>query len=314
MEPEQDKKKLPYIKVLIYSTSISFVVFGIILFVIPYTVNNWVINGVGNNTSSLAGSWISFWGSFLGGIVGMFAVLLTTNFLIKNQNKHHKKQIELQQDQHQQIIDQQIKAIKKQDENERKRYQDQLIINQGEDTILKLSEVADRLIEYNRLVNSFKYILEDLGRISYDIQNTDSDNDRRELMQVEQNVYNSYFENLYKLAEIEIKITKLLTILKTRSRIYSNANFDDIYNSFKNYVTKVNGLFRFSIHELTKIEILSKQDLNFKMNDYASDINGITIKINNSIKQLLFHIENELNNIEEMCICEESCKKEEYVG
>lgn len=89
MKPAQDKKKIPYFKVLIYSAIISFIVFLVILFVIPYTVNNWVIGALGNNDSGLAGSWISFWGSFLGGMLGMVAVVLTTYALIRNQNKQH---------------------------------------------------------------------------------------------------------------------------------------------------------------------------------------------------------------------------------
>ena len=97
MESEQIEKKTPYIKVFIYSALITFSLLFIILFIIPYIVNNWLIDTIGNNDSGLAGSWISFWGSFLGGIIGTLGVICTTFFIIKSQKEDTEFSI-IQQD------------------------------------------------------------------------------------------------------------------------------------------------------------------------------------------------------------------------
>lgn len=222
MEPGLDKKKINYFKVFIYSASITFVVFLVILFVIPYTVNNWVINSVGNNDSSLAGSWISFWGSFLGGIVGMFAVLLTTYILIRNQNKHHKEQIDVQ-----------INAINitaKLNANlERDKFLVQLKISKNEEAIVLLEETriyalryllsTDKIIEYKeKMAKTREELMYKMANGLNTLREEQFFNELRQTLNI----------TIDKSLEERVIINEKLSLLEAKNNLIQNVEFSDI--------------------------------------------------------------------------------------
>ncbi|MFM9533654.1 DUF456 domain-containing protein [Lysinibacillus sp. IITD104] len=284
MESIQEKKKISYFKVLIFSSIISFGVLLAILFVIPYIVNNWVISSVGNNDSSLAGSWISFWGSFLGGIVGMFAVIVTTHLLISNQNKQHKELLEQQKNDVQMAAD-------LNDKKERERYYFSFLIGQNEKIIELLIELRGIITHRVNLLLSISHARKDydgmihlktmymgqgdpqgiIKRMEPKIFERMEEVDRlkREETQIKTNIFEKLAELNVRILHLNVGIDEVLEFKKKQER-----NISEMYN----FVNSNNFNDEFE-------EILNNYDDN-KDNDF----NNLLELYSNNLVALLEHL------------------------
>lgn len=156
--------------------------------------------------------WLGFWGSYLGGIIGAIGVIVTTYFLIKSSKEEVKDSADIH------------------DDKERVRYLDQLMVIKGEDTILKLSELKDRLEGYERMSRLLK---RDISNFTLVIKGGES----KEKDRLENNIKNSISNNQKSLSEIELKINQVLVILKTRNKLYKDTKLNSISDSIKKITT-----------------------------------------------------------------------------
>ncbi|MCM0627389.1 hypothetical protein M5J14_23100 [Lysinibacillus sp. OL1_EC] len=265
MEPEQEKKKILYFKVLIYTAIISFVVFFIVLFFIPYIVNNWVINSVGNNDSSLAGSWISFWGSFLGGIVGMFAVLLTTYLLIKSQNENHKEQLDQQRDDVVNSINSSVRL-------EREKFMVQFNIEKYEKALLLFHKLENKLnLHVDRFNQATGFVSE---YFNYKIE--------PKII-----IPSEHFEIYPEMVgEVDKEIRDLMLELSTLERIIKPFNLSEVDKYIFQYLNEVSHDVNL-INTTKKVEIMFKNTMNSQLSNIRKEIKSCTENIHLYIKEEL---------------------------
>lgn len=67
-------------------------VVGLTIFIIPGLIASFMTLPVFSEAPGNTDAWISFWGSYLGGIFGMIGVIVTTFFIIQNQNIQNKRE------------------------------------------------------------------------------------------------------------------------------------------------------------------------------------------------------------------------------
>lgn len=155
-------------------------------------------------------SWIGFWGSYLGGIVGMVAVIITTFFLIGNQNKHH---FELLTEQRNSIDG----AANLNDKKTREREHKLFLININE-------ELVQSLIQLTKLIKLRIQIFRKIKNIGKEIINLNSQQEffrNNKIIHEKENSFHetiltlmtdrkaSQFRESEFLAEIEIEIAKI---------------------------------------------------------------------------------------------------------
>ncbi len=276
LESIQEKKKISYLKVLIFSAIISFGVLLVILFAIPYIVNKWVIGSVGNNDSSLAGSWISFWGSFLGGIVGMVAVVLTTYALIRNQNKQH---LELLTEQKNSIDE----AAELNDKKTREREHKLFLLNKNE-------ELVELITNMTKLIKIRNEIFRKIDNIGQEISNLTQQQkffkDNHLVHGKEESVHEiilslmkdkklSTFRESELLAEIEIEISKVRIL-------YSHLDYEI------NEIESINTLLKENSYNM--IDLINKGEFGGSYQQKIVEFDQELTKILNEISNK--HVEN----------------------
>lgn len=111
-----------------------------------------------------ADGWLSYWGGYLGGIIGLIAVVLTTKFLISNQNKQHRELLE------QQKIDIQT-AADLNDKKERERVYQSFLVRQNEEVIEILIKLRGIIQGRVNLLLSIKHVYNDTQKLTNLIQN-----------------------------------------------------------------------------------------------------------------------------------------------
>lgn len=286
MKPAQDKKKIPYFKVLIYSAIISFIVFLVILFVIPYTVNNWVIGALGNNDSGLAGSWISFWGSFLGGMLGMVAVVLTTYALIRNQNKQH---FELLAEQKNSIDETAELNDKKTREREHKLF----LLNKNE-------ELIESIINMTKLVKLRNEVFRKINNIGQEISNLTQ---QQGLLRANHLVHGKE-ESMHEVI-INLMMDKKASIFR-ESELLAEIEIE---------ISKVRILYAYLDYEIKEIDIINtllKENSNgmidlFNKNEFGESYRQKIVEFDQKFMRILNEISNK--HVENIRLLFESYKK-----
>lgn len=284
MESKQDKKKIPYFKVLIFSAILSFGVLFVISFVIPFTVNKWVIGSVGNNDSSLAGSWISFWGSFLGGIVGMFAVISTTHFLISNQNKQHQELLEQQKNDVQMAAD-------LNDKKERERYYFSFLIGQNEKIIELLIELRGIITHRVNLILSISHARKDFDGMSDLKTMLIEQGDPQELLQrMEPKIFERMEEvDRLKREETRIKTNIIEKLAELNVRIlHLNVGIDEVLEFKKKHERNISEMYNFVNSNNFNDEF--EEILNNYNNNKDNDFNNLLELYSKNLITLLEHL------------------------
>ncbi|TKI50581.1 hypothetical protein [Lysinibacillus tabacifolii] len=149
-----------------------FILAGIaILFVVPSAFAGLMSSDFFSFAPGGTDGWLSYWGAYLGGIIGMIAVVATTQYIVSNQNKQQKEQMEEQRKQHLELLESQnahhkeqleeqrkaiINSAELQDKKERERFILQVEIKQIEEFSLLLAELYDYFLKYK--LNAFKVI------------------------------------------------------------------------------------------------------------------------------------------------------------
>ncbi|AJK87672.1 MULTISPECIES: DUF456 domain-containing protein [Lysinibacillus] len=284
MESKQDKIKIPYFKVLIFSAILSFGVLFVISFVIPFTVNKWVIGSVGNNDSSLAGSWISFWGSFLGGIVGMFAVISTTHFLISNQNKQHQELLEQQKNDVQMAAD-------LNDKKERERYYFSFLIGQNEKIIELLIELRGIITHRVNLILSISHARKDFDGMSDLKTMLIEQGDPQELLQrMEPKIFERMEEvDRLKREETRIKTNIIEKLAELNVRIlHLNVGIDEVLEFKKKHERNISEMYNFVNSNNFNDEF--EEILNNYNNNKDNDFNNLLELYSKNLITLLEHL------------------------
>jgi hypothetical protein len=284
LESKQDKIKIPYFKVLIFSAILSFGVLFVISFVIPFTVNKWVIGSVGNNDSSLAGSWISFWGSFLGGIVGMFAVISTTHFLISNQNKQHQELLEQQKNDVQMAAD-------LNDKKERERYYFSFLIGQNEKIIELLIELRGIITHRVNLILSISHARKDFDGMSDLKTMLIEQGDPQELLQrMEPKIFERMEEvDRLKREETRIKTNIIEKLAELNVRIlHLNVGIDEVLEFKKKHERNISEMYNFVNSNNFNDEF--EEILNNYNNNKDNDFNNLLELYSKNLITLLEHL------------------------
>ena len=189
-------------------------------------------------------TWIGFWGSYLGGIVGMIAVIITTFFLIGNQNKHH---FELLTEQRNSIDG----AANLNDKKTREREHKLFLININE-------QLVQSLIQLTKLIKLRIQVFRKINNIGEEIINLNSQQElfrnNKIIHEKENSVHEtiltlmtdrkaSQFRESEFLAEIEIEIAKI-RMLYARLDL-ETAEIESIYSLIKenknNMIHLING-------------------------------------------------------------------------
>jgi len=223
-----------------------------------------------------------FLGSVLGGIIGALGVVGTTYFLIEANKQETKDAADLQ------------------DDKEKKRFFVQLTISKSEDTLLKLGELNDRLIEYKRFTSlalmdlrTYKLFLYNENRV-FNNNNNAEQTDEVKLEELKNNVYKRFVESSKSIAETQMKINNLFLIIKSRDYVYSNAQLGDINRLFGKLSDKVNGFINNGLNSDEEYFKIVKAMNNYEIDN---DINLINIKIDATIDSIFSIIEGEINKL-----------------
>lgn len=121
----------------------------VIIFLVPGLLAVFMKFEVFSNASGGTDGWLSYWGAYLGGIIGLIAVVVTTQFILANQEKQHKELIQEQRD-----ATEQAAALN--DQKERDRIYTTFLLNKNE-------EIYSLLIYTDKLFTEYSHVIRDLA-------------------------------------------------------------------------------------------------------------------------------------------------------
>lgn len=218
----------------------------LILLIVPGIMAVFMEEPVFSKAPGEVESWISFWGSYLGGIVGMIAVVVTTFFMIGNQNKHHNEQLEKQSEQNKLLLEEQAKHHQEQLEEQRLAIEKTAILNErtenkriyvsflfkkNEEVLEILMKIVGLYLErHNHIINIVQYrkVMEFL----LELKSKPEKNINLEQINPER-IKQDFKENIDKLNDIYVKEAKirgdivvLLSELRIKSNYFDSSNFN----------------------------------------------------------------------------------------
>ncbi|WP_342538341.1 hypothetical protein MKY15_19775 [Sporosarcina sp. FSL K6-1540] len=199
----------------------------IIIVIVPGLLASIMNIGMFNFAPGGTDGWLSYWGGYLGGIVGLIAVVLTTQFLISNQNKQHTQMIENQNKQHLEQIEEQRVAIKRaaelNDIKERNRISLTYLLKKNEEALEVIIEIQDLFRTYFGLIIRFAEYHDKGFRVKVEFRKlggSGKSEDMERLEYLERNYEEvSIFINqkLDENSDTRLQIIKLLGVLVAKS-------------------------------------------------------------------------------------------------
>ncbi|MGE8000886.1 hypothetical protein ACQKOF_19860 [Lysinibacillus sp. NPDC093190] len=155
-----------------------YILIGVILFVVPSVFAGLMTIDFFSFAPGGTDGWLSYWGAYLGGIIGMIAVVATTQYIVSNQNKQQKEQMEEQRKQHlellknqnkqhQEQLDVQRKAIEENDIKEKNRMFFTFLSRQNEEVLevlLKINELNSKRFNHIRGIADYWELQESIKK------------------------------------------------------------------------------------------------------------------------------------------------------
>ncbi|MEK4628096.1 hypothetical protein MKZ17_07805 [Solibacillus sp. FSL R7-0682] len=264
------------------NTKLIIIVFTTVLIIltIPGILANFLKFSIFEFAPGKVDAWIGFWGSYLGGIVGMIAVVITTFFLIGNQNKQHYELLTEQKN----SID---NSAELNDKKTREREHKLFLININEELVQSLIQITKLIklrIEVFRKINNIGQEKLNLTRQQEFYKNNKIVHGKEDLIHettltLMMDRKASQFRESELLAEIEIEIAKI-RILYARLDLETNEieSLNSLINENKNNMIDIINKDGFG-EEYTQIITKFNQEV-------MEILNGVSVKHIDNIKEL----------------------------